>query len=93
MLTIILWLVGGAFVGWIASMIAGTNHEQGAIGNIVVGIIGAFLGGWLMSLFGGQGITGFNFTSFLVALLGAVILSFVYRAVRGGTHNSSVMHR
>jgi len=82
---IILWIIFGALVGWIASMIAGTNEEQGAIGNIIVGILGAFLGGLIVSVFGGSGITGFNLGSFLVALLGAVVLLFIYRAVRGSS--------
>jgi uncharacterized membrane protein YeaQ/YmgE (transglycosylase-associated protein family) len=52
----------------------GRNDRMGCIMNIVVGIIGAFLGGWIFSLFGGTGITGFNLYSFLVALVGAVVL-------------------
>jgi uncharacterized membrane protein YeaQ/YmgE (transglycosylase-associated protein family) len=75
---IILYIIFGALVGWIASIIMGRNAEQGAIGNIVVGILGAFLGGWVMQAFGSSGVTGFNLRSFLVALVGAVILLFVY---------------
>ena len=44
-MSIILWIVLGALAGWIASKIVGTDAEQGAVGNIVVGILGAFLGG------------------------------------------------
>jgi uncharacterized membrane protein YeaQ/YmgE (transglycosylase-associated protein family) len=47
---IVAWIIMGALVGWIASMIAGTNEKQGAVGNIVVGIIGAFVGGFIMNL-------------------------------------------
>ena len=90
---IIAWIVLGALAGWIASMIAGTNQEQGAIANIIVGILGAFVGGFIVSLFGGNGITGFNLSSFLVALLGAVVLLFVYRAVRGSHTHSPTLHR
>ena len=63
----ILWIIFGALAGWIASIIMGKNQRMGAIANIVVGIVGAFIGGWLMSFFGAQGVTGFNFPSFLVA--------------------------
>ena len=80
----LLYILGGAFVGWIASMVAGTNKDQGAIGNILVGVLGAFLGSFLMRTLGGSGVTGFNISSFLVALLGAVILLFVYKAIRKG---------
>lgn len=91
---IILWIIFGALVGWIASMIAGTNEEQGAIGNIIVGILGAFLGGFIVSLFGGSGVTGFNLGSFLVALLGAIVLLIIYRAVRSNSaHHSPTVHR
>ncbi|MBX4197833.1 GlsB/YeaQ/YmgE family stress response membrane protein [Candidatus Parcubacteria bacterium] len=81
-MNIILWLIFGALVGWIASMIMGTNAEQGAVMNVIVGIVGAVLGGWLFSLFGGQGVEGFNLYSFLVALVGAVVLLGLWRALR-----------
>ena len=79
---IILWIVFGALVGWIASLIMKTDAEQGAFLNIVVGIIGAVLGGWIMSFFGQSGVTGFNIQSFIVALIGAVVLIFIVKAVR-----------
>jgi len=79
---IILWIVFGALVGWIASMIMGTDAEQGAGLNIIVGIIGAVLGGWVMSFFGNTGITGFNLYSFLVALGGAVVLIAIVKTFR-----------
>ncbi|MDQ3014766.1 MAG: GlsB/YeaQ/YmgE family stress response membrane protein [bacterium] len=81
-MSIILWLVFGALVGWIASLIMGTDAQQGAIMNIVVGIVGAVLGGWLFSLFGAQDVSGFNIYSFIVALVGAVVLLGLYQAVR-----------
>jgi uncharacterized membrane protein YeaQ/YmgE (transglycosylase-associated protein family) len=86
---IILWIVFGALVGWIASMIMGTNAQQGAFLNIVVGIVGAVLGGWLMAFFGQGGVSGFNLYSFVVALVGAIVLLALVRAVRGG---SRVVH-
>ena len=80
---IIAWIVLGALAGWIASIIMKTNEEQGAIGNIVVGIVGAVIGGFLVSaLTGSEGVTGFNLTSLLVAILGAVILLAILKAVR-----------
>ncbi|HET7673698.1 MAG TPA: GlsB/YeaQ/YmgE family stress response membrane protein [Candidatus Saccharimonadales bacterium] len=74
MINIILWIIFGALVGWIASMLMGTNEEQGGFANIVVGIVGAVIGGFIARAFGGEGITGFNLTSFVIALLGAIIL-------------------
>ena len=79
---IILWVIFGALVGWIASMIMGTNAEQGALLNIAVGIIGALIGGFIMNTLGNSGVSGFNLYSFLVALLGAVVLIWLVKLVR-----------
>ncbi|MEX2541269.1 MAG: GlsB/YeaQ/YmgE family stress response membrane protein [Trueperaceae bacterium] len=81
-MNIILWIVFGALAGWIASLIMGTNRQQGCLMDIVVGVVGAFLGGLVFSLFGGQGVTGFNIYSLLVAVLGAVVLLWIVGAVR-----------
>ncbi|MCC2630410.1 MAG: transglycosylase [Candidatus Paceibacter sp.] len=82
---IILWIVFGALVGWIASLIMRTDAEQGAVLNIVVGVVGAVLGGWIMNALGYTGVNGFNLYSFVVALLGAIVLIAIVRAVRGGS--------
>ena len=71
------WLIVGAIAGWLASMVMKTTRQQGLLTDILGGIVGAFIGGWLVSLFGAQGVTGFNFPSFLVAVVGAIILLFV----------------
>lgn len=80
-MSLIAWIIFGGLAGWIASMIAGTNKQQGVVMNVIVGVIGAFLGGLLMSFFGKSGVTGFNLYSALVAIVGAVILLFVYRSL------------
>lgn len=81
-MSLLLWIVFGALVGWIASLVMRSDAQQGAFLNIVVGVVGAVLGGWLMSLFGQTGVTGFNLYSFIVALLGAIVLIAIVRAVR-----------
>ena len=78
----ILWIILGGLAGWIASMIMKTDAQQGVLLNIVVGIIGAVLGGWLMNQFGESGVTGFNIYSFIVAIVGAVVLLAIVKAVR-----------
>jgi uncharacterized membrane protein YeaQ/YmgE (transglycosylase-associated protein family) len=81
-MNIILWIIFGAIAGWIASMIMGKDAQMGALANIVVGIVGALLGGFLMNAFGAQGVTGFNLTSMIVAILGSVVLLFLASMVR-----------
>jgi uncharacterized membrane protein YeaQ/YmgE (transglycosylase-associated protein family) len=73
----LVWIIFGALAGWIASIITGKNRKMGAIANIVVGIVGAFIGGYIMEFFGAEGVTGFNFYSLFVAILGAVVLLWV----------------
>jgi len=82
----IVWLVVGGLIGWVASMVMGTNDRQGIILNVVVGVIGAFLGGWLLSgLFGTSTINEGNFSvgGLFVSFLGAVILIALVKLVRG----------
>lgn len=82
--SIIVWVVFGALAGWLASIIMGRNKQMGAIANIVVGIAGAFIGGFIMDFFGASGVTGFNFYSLFVAILGAVVLIWIVGLVNGG---------
>jgi len=77
---IIIWIVFGALVGWVASMVMKTGG--GLVWDIVVGIVGAVIGGFIMSLIGQSGVGGFNLYSFVVALLGACVLIVVVRALR-----------
>lgn len=79
---ILLWIILGALAGWIASLIMGTDAQQGAFLNIVVGIIGAVIGGYVFQAFGQTGVTGFNIYSLLVAVVGAVVLLGLVRLVR-----------
>ena len=85
---ILTWVIIGGIAGWLASMIAGTNASMGLMANIVVGIVGALIGGFIVNLFGGAGFTGFNIWSLLVATLGAVVLLWVIKAFRGGSHTT-----
>lgn len=81
-MSILAWIVLGGLAGWIASMFAGNNAEQGITGNIIVGILGAFIGGFLFNVLGGEGVTGFNLWSLIVAVIGATLLLFIVRGFR-----------
>lgn len=83
MINFILWLIFGGIAGWIASLIMGTDAQQGLLMNIIVGIIGAFIGGFIASLLGFPISAGFSITGLIVAVVGACILIWLVRMVTG----------
>lgn len=83
MLGIIVWIIIGGLIGWVASMIMRTDAEQGVLLNIVVGIVGAFLAGLIVS--GGSINDDINLTSILVSLLGAIVLLGIVNLIRRGS--------
>ena len=83
----IFWLIAGAVVGWVASMLVGTNSRQGLLMDIVVGIVGAFIAGYFLSPLFGVGTINqrdFSMPALLVSLGGAVILLAVVRLFTRG---------
>ncbi len=80
---ILLWIIFGIIVGAIARWIVPGEGPGGVLGDLIVGIIGAVLGGWLYGMFGHVGVTGFNIGSFICAVIGAVVLLWIVRAVAG----------
>jgi uncharacterized membrane protein YeaQ/YmgE (transglycosylase-associated protein family) len=88
MVNLIVWLVIGGLIGWVASMLMRTDGQQGMFLNVVVGVVGASLAGWFISPMVGvptinQG--AFNIGALVVSLLGAVLLLAVVNLVRRGT--------
>jgi uncharacterized membrane protein YeaQ/YmgE (transglycosylase-associated protein family) len=85
-MNIIIYLIAGAIVGYIASRIMRTNSQQGLILDILVGIVGAFIAGWFLSPIFGVGTINDAVTlpTMLVTLGGAVLLLFVVKLLRGG---------
>lgn len=81
-MNIIGWIILGGLAGWVGSKVMKTDESMGLFANIIVGVLGALIGGFLVSLLGGEGVTGFNIWSFLVALLGAIILLWIVKAVK-----------
>jgi uncharacterized membrane protein YeaQ/YmgE (transglycosylase-associated protein family) len=88
MINFIVWLLVGALIGWLASMVMRTDAQQGALLNIIVGIVGAMLGGFLLPLlgFGGSTINNndFSLSGLLVAFVGAVILLAIVNLAQRG---------
>jgi len=86
-MNLIIWLVVGGLIGWVASMIMKTNAQQGAILNVVVGIVGSLLGGWLVApLLGAATVNqnDFSIRGLLASLIGAVILLAIVNLARRG---------
>ena len=84
-MNIIVWLVVGGLIGWVASLLMGTDGRQGLLLNVVVGIVGAFLGGWLFGgYFGASTINEGNLSvsGIAVSLTGAVVLSAALKLLR-----------
>ncbi|RPH45446.1 MAG: GlsB/YeaQ/YmgE family stress response membrane protein [Burkholderiales bacterium] len=87
-MNLIIWLVVGGVIGWIASMIMRTDAQQGVLLNVVVGIVGAMLGGWLISPLLGVGTINqdnFSIGAMVVSLVGAVILLAIVNLFRRGS--------
>jgi uncharacterized membrane protein YeaQ/YmgE (transglycosylase-associated protein family) len=81
-MSIIGWIVLGLISGFIASKIVNKSGE-GVLLDIVLGIVGAIVGGALFNEFGAAGVTGFNLYSMVVAIVGAIVVLFIYHAVFG----------
>jgi uncharacterized membrane protein YeaQ/YmgE (transglycosylase-associated protein family) len=88
MINLIVWLIVGGIIGWLASLMMRTDAQQGLFLNIIVGIVGAALAGWFISpLLGTPSINDGSFSvgSLLVSLVGAVILLAIVNLVRRGS--------
>ncbi len=86
-MNIIIWLIVGGLIGWIASKIMNTDAQQGIGLNIVVGIVGALLAGWLITpLVGGGTINqgDFSLSGLIISLLGAIVLLAIVNLFRRG---------
>ncbi len=86
-MNILIWLVVGGIIGWLASLVMKTDGQQGMILNVVVGVVGAVIGGWLLSPMLGAGTLNqgdFSVMGLLVSFGGAVILLLVVNLFRRG---------
>ena len=79
-MSILAWIVLGLIAGFVGSKIVNRTGE-GLVLDLALGIVGAVVGGFLFNLFGSAGVTGLNLYSFIVAIVGAVVVLLVYHAV------------
>jgi len=87
-MNLIIWLIIGGIIGWLASLLMRTDGQQGIVLNVVVGVVGAFLAGWFISPLVGVGTINQNnvsLASVLVSLVGAVILLAIVNLFRRGS--------
>ncbi len=83
-MNILIWMVFGVIVGFIANLLDPNPLRGGLLGGLVLGVLGAILGGFLGDLlFGGIGLPGFNLSSFIVAAIGSLVLLFISHAFKG----------
>ena len=75
------WILLGLLAGFIASRIV--NRKGSGLGlDILLGIVGSVVGGWIFSLFGSGGVSGVNFHSLILSVIGAVVVLLAYHTVR-----------
>lgn len=84
-MNILAWLLFGLIAGSIANFLDPRPSRGGILGSIVLGIVGALLGGWIGSTFFGIGVSGFNLSSFLVSVLGALLVLWAGRMLMRAT--------
>jgi uncharacterized membrane protein YeaQ/YmgE (transglycosylase-associated protein family) len=75
---LIIWLIVGGVIGWLASIVMKTNAQMGILANVVVGVVGAAAGGWLASQLG---LGGGQVVSFIMAVIGAAVLIAILKAL------------
>lgn len=81
-MSILAWIILGLIAGFIASKIV-NRTGSGIVMDLVLGVVGAFVGGFLFTRFGAAGVTGLNLYSILVAIVGAVVVLFIYHLLVG----------
>lgn len=81
-MSVIGWILLGLIAGWIGSKIV-NKSGQGMLMDIVLGIVGAIVGGLIFSFFGADGVTGFNIWSLIVAVIGSIVVLWIYHQMSG----------
>ena len=80
---LISWIVFGLIAGLIAKLIMPGRDPGGCIITVIIGVVGAVLGGFIATQLGYGGISGFDWRSLLIAIIGALLLLFIWRAIAG----------
>jgi len=81
-MSILAWIILGLVAGWLAGQFM-RGGGYGIIGDIILGIVGALVGGFLSSVILGVDVTGFNLSSIIISVIGAIIVIAIARLVTG----------
>ncbi|MHC2109090.1 GlsB/YeaQ/YmgE family stress response membrane protein [Methylobacterium sp. CM6246] len=81
-MSLLAWIVLGLVAGFIGSKVV-NNTGQGLLVDILLGVVGAVVGGFLFNQFGEPGVSGLNLYSLLVAVVGAIVVLWLYHALVG----------
>jgi uncharacterized membrane protein YeaQ/YmgE (transglycosylase-associated protein family) len=81
-MSILGWILLGLIAGFVASK-AVNDKGEGRLLNVALGLVGAMVGGFIFSAIGGSTITGFNLYSMFVAIIGAIVVLFLWHAITG----------
>jgi uncharacterized membrane protein YeaQ/YmgE (transglycosylase-associated protein family) len=87
-MNMVIWIVLGGLVGWLVSIVIGTDAKQGVLLNVLIGVVGAFLAGISLAPLLGTGRVNYNdfsLPSLLVSFLGALVLLGIVNVVRRGS--------
>jgi uncharacterized membrane protein YeaQ/YmgE (transglycosylase-associated protein family) len=81
-INIILWILLGALIGWVTSLLVKRDVQMATLANIIIGVAGAVIGGFLMDFSGAPSINGLDFSSLFVAIIGSLLLLFAMGSLR-----------
>ena len=84
---ILSWIIFGLLAGWVASLIVG-RQGMGCLMDILLGLAGALVGGFVFDRVTGHAITGFNIPSFIIAVIGAVVVLLIFHAIGARSHRA-----
>ncbi|WP_049033756.1 GlsB/YeaQ/YmgE family stress response membrane protein [Klebsiella aerogenes] len=79
---ILSWIIFGLIAGIIAKWIMPGKENIGIIVTIILGIVGAVVGGYISTFFGFGKVDGVNFGSFVVAVIGAIVVLYIYKKIK-----------
>lgn len=89
-MSILAWIVLGLIAGAIAKAIMPGNDPGGIVVTMIIGIVGAFIGGFLGNMITGSGLNGFSLWSIILAVVGALVLLWIYRMATRGRSTTRV---